>query len=160
MISRIEGYLLIPHELLHVAGYWLVGKRCLYRWGNRYVTTIDPMTRNQELVGLLFPFAVCMMIWLTLLPVPFVALVFAGLKWAVGLSIPCSVPLIYAFTSISDLRRAYLLILNKSKDSPTPLDFFFWPVMQEHRKGLRNSSLAILICLVLITGLYYYLLLF
>ena len=150
MIARIEGYLLIPHELLHVLGYRLVGKHCLYQWGKRYVTTVDPMTRNEELVGLLFPFAVCMAIWLILLPVPFVALFFGGLAWAVGLSILFSVPFIYAFASIGDLRQAYLLILNKPKGSLTPFDFFFWPVMAEYREGLHHSALIILVCLVLL----------
>jgi hypothetical protein len=29
--TRLGGYLLIPHELLHILGVWLVGKRCHYR---------------------------------------------------------------------------------------------------------------------------------
>lgn len=150
LMAQLEGYLLIPHELLHVLGYKLAGKRCLYQWGNRYVTTVDPMTRNEELVGLLFPFAVCMATWLILLPVPFVALFLGGLAWAVGLSILFSVPFIYAFASIGDLRQAYLLILNKPKGSPTPFDFFFWLVMEEHRKGLYRSALIILVAVVLL----------
>jgi hypothetical protein len=159
-MERIEGYLLIPHELLHVAGYKLVGKRCLYRWGNRYVTTLDPMTRDEELVGLLFPFIVCLATWLLLLPLPLAAFFYGGLVWMVGASLLFAIPFLYAFTSIGDLRRAYLLIFNKLQDSPTPLDFFFWPVMEEHRKGLRLSALVILVCLIFVTSLYYFLVLF
>ena len=158
-MERIEGYLLIPHELLHVIGYKLVGKRCSYHWGQHYITTLDPMTRNEELVGLLFPFVACIVVWLVLLPLPFVALFYGGLAWAVGLSLLFSVPIIYAFASIGDLRRAYQLIFNKPISSPTPFDFFFWPVITEHRKQLRISSLVILVCLAFITVLYYILVL-
>jgi hypothetical protein len=160
MVERIEGYLLIPHELLHIIGCRLVGKRCLYRLGNRYVTPVGPMTRQENLVGLLFPFAVCILTWLGLLPVPFIALFVAGLEWAIGLSLIVCFPLAYAFTAIGDLRKAYLLIFDKPYGSPTPLDFFFWPIMKEHRESMHNASRIILICLILIGALYYFLVLF
>ncbi|MCL4295584.1 MAG: DUF3267 domain-containing protein [Anaerolineae bacterium] len=156
MSGHIEGYLLIPHELLHVAGYRLVGKRCLYRWGNNYVVPIGPLTRDEELVGLLFPFAVCLAAWLILLPFPFAALFYGGLEWAIGLSVLFSLPLLYASTAIGDLRRAYLLLRDKPGSSSTPFDVFFWPVMPEHARGLHTSSLIILAGLLVISALYFF----
>lgn len=61
----MAGYLLIPHELLHLLGYRLVGKRCHYRWGDPFVTAPGPFS-HRDLVGMLFPF------------VSFVALFLAG----------------------------------------------------------------------------------
>ena len=33
MLWKLEGYLLIPHEFLHVVAHKLIGKRCSYRVG-------------------------------------------------------------------------------------------------------------------------------
>lgn len=56
--STIEGYLLIPHELLHVAAYRLIAKPCAYQWGQRSVRRLAPLTRRERLFVLLFPLAV------------------------------------------------------------------------------------------------------
>lgn len=156
MITRIEGYLLIPHELLHVVGYKLAGKQCRYRWGDHFVTPIGSMTRKEELVGLLFPFIACLALWLILLPLPLAALFVGGAGWAIALSIIFSIPLAYAFTAIGDLRRAYLIITDKPHNSKTPFDFIFWPVMKEHATGLHRVSVMGLIGLILAYLLYLY----
>ncbi len=54
----LQVTVLIPHELLHVLGYRLVGKRCLYRWGDDFVTPLGSIRRRERLVGALFPFGV------------------------------------------------------------------------------------------------------
>ena len=46
---------MIPHELLHVLGYYLVGQKCIYHWGQSYVTPKRPMPLWRDLVGMLFP---------------------------------------------------------------------------------------------------------
>ncbi len=155
MITRIEGYLLIPHEMLHVIGYRLVGKRCTYRWGDNRVTPIDPLTRGERLVGLLFPFIVCMAAWLFLLPLPVVAFFYGGLIWAMIFITLSGLLLLYASASIGDLRQAYLLVYKKQPQAKTPLDFLFWPVLKEQVQGLRTSALGILLCLVLLYALYF-----
>jgi hypothetical protein len=131
--KALEGYLLIPHELLHVAGYWLVGQQCEYRWGQPYVTPIGLMLRWKRLVGMLFPFGVFFSLatvlallagyaaraavregsffWLTL---------WLGLIYLTSL---------YVGSTLGDLRRAYLLIVNKPWHSWTPFDIFFLPVV-------------------------------
>lgn len=131
--ARLGGYFLIPHELLHLAGFWLVGKRCRYQWGDSFVLPIDPINRRERLVGLLFPFIVCsglMVIFGLLSTVAYgFALRGSSFFWFVlwtGLSLITG---IYAGTAITDLRKAYLLILDKPWHSWTPFDIFFWPVV-------------------------------
>jgi len=58
MLWKFEGYLLIPHELLHVFAHWLIGKRCSYRLGDNHVKHVDPCTTNQYIFCLLFPFLI------------------------------------------------------------------------------------------------------
>lgn len=154
MITRIEGYLLIPHELLHVLGYRLVGKRCIYRWGDHRVRPVGPMSRNERLVGLLFPFAACVAAWLILLPLPLVAFFYGSLSWTAIFTVLSGIIFIYAFAAIGDLRQAYLLFYNKKAHDKTPFDFLFWPVLKERSAGLRRSSLIILLCLVVFYALY------
>lgn len=60
MLWKLEGYLLIPHELLHVAAHRLIGRRCSYRLGDSYVKHIDPCTTGEYLFCLLFPLMITM----------------------------------------------------------------------------------------------------
>jgi hypothetical protein len=56
-MGPIEGYLLIPHELLHIVGYRLVGKRCLYHWGDHrqaYLLIYRKKTRDKTPFDFLF----------------------------------------------------------------------------------------------------------
>ncbi len=39
-LHRLGGYFLIPHELLHIVGYRLVGKQCRYEWGEKPPTKV------------------------------------------------------------------------------------------------------------------------
>lgn len=157
MITRIEGYLLIPHELLHVIGYWLVGKRCAYHWGNNRVKPVGPLTRRERLVGLLFPFVTCVVTWLILLPLSVAAFFYGGMRWVIILTGISSLALVYAFASIGDLRQAYLLLYDRDPHDETPFDFLFWPILTERVEGLRRSSLVILVCLILLYAAYLWL---
>lgn len=152
MISRIEGLLLIPHELLHLAGYRLVGKQCEYQWGDHYVTPIGSMTRRERLVGLLFPFAICVIIGSILLTLSGSILYFnqvSGLQWSILLAFLATGGLIYAGAALGDLRQAYLLIFQPQQK--TPFDWLFWPVAIEHRQEVRwFSAFLMLVCLVLL----------
>jgi hypothetical protein len=55
LLWKLDGCLLIPHELMHVAAYRLIGKRCVYRLGDHAVNSLDERTRNERLFCLLFP---------------------------------------------------------------------------------------------------------
>ncbi len=58
MWSRIEGWILVPHELLHVAAYRLIGKPCRYQLGDVMVQGSEPKTWREQLLVLLFPLTV------------------------------------------------------------------------------------------------------
>lgn len=58
MVWKLEGYLLIPHELLHVLAHKLVSRRCTYRLGDSSVQHTEQCTTGQYLFCLLFPFLV------------------------------------------------------------------------------------------------------
>jgi hypothetical protein len=55
MFEKINGYLLIPHEILHVIAYRLIGKRCVYQLGQHLVRPIESRTRAERVFCLLFP---------------------------------------------------------------------------------------------------------
>jgi hypothetical protein len=72
MLWKLDGYLVIPHELMHVLAYRLIGKRCAYRLGGHAVTVLDDRTFGQRLFCLLFPLLVNSLVVLLLLGVWFI----------------------------------------------------------------------------------------
>jgi hypothetical protein len=132
-IKLLFDYLAVPHELLHVLGHRLVGQRCEYRWGNKYVTPIGEMPHWKRLVGLLFPFVVCFILTIIFCILagfaskelvqeakPFWFIFWLGLTYIAGF---------YATSAVGDLRLAYLLINNKPWYSGTPFDIFYYPLV-------------------------------
>jgi len=59
-LHKLGGYYLIPHELLHVLAFRIIGKPCEYHWGNDYVRPLARETKREWLFVSLFPFAVIM----------------------------------------------------------------------------------------------------
>lgn len=55
MLWKLEGYLLIPHEFLHVVAHKLIGKRCSYRVGEPFVNHLEKHTFGEQVFCLLFP---------------------------------------------------------------------------------------------------------
>ncbi len=68
------NWLLVPHELLHVVGYRLVGRRCVYRWGDDHVSVLG----SPHWFGRLFPFGVSLALWL-------ITLILTGVAYAAAL---------------------------------------------------------------------------
>ncbi|MEM7127931.1 MAG: hypothetical protein AAF702_16475 [Chloroflexota bacterium] len=73
MLWKFEGYLLVPHELLHVAAHRIIGRRCSYRLGGSYVSHLDKCTPREYFFCLLFPFFVMLpiaflplLLWITI----------------------------------------------------------------------------------------------
>jgi hypothetical protein len=128
-----RGNILIPHELLHVAGYWLVGQPCEYHWGRPYVTPLGVMPRWKRLVGMLFPFAIFfILVTLFALLAGFAsreAVREGAFFWFITWLVLIYITGIYIGTTLGDLRRAYLLVVDKPWYSWTPFDFFFLPVV-------------------------------
>jgi hypothetical protein len=144
--TQFVRYLALPHELLHLVGYRLVGKQCVYRWGDAHVTPLGPMTRWARLVGLLFPFAVssglCLLTGVLSGWAYRYQLQDGSILWFILLVALTLVFGSYAGTAIADLRKAYLLLLDKPWHSWTPLDIFFWPVVDwsEVRKNVTSKE--------------------
>src|SRR5688572_31805254 len=70
---KLIGYYAIPHELLQVLAYRLIGKPYHYEWGSQYVRALAPEaeTRREKLFVLLFPLIVswglgflCHLLWI------------------------------------------------------------------------------------------------
>lgn len=56
---KLEGYYLIPHELLHVLAYRLLDKPYLYRWGDHRVKSTAKQTQRERVFILLLPTILC-----------------------------------------------------------------------------------------------------
>ena len=76
MWRKLEGYLLIPHELLHLLAHRLIGKPCRYRWGEPRVTSLTPLSQREELFVLLMPLVITWGISLGLYLTAFLTLVY------------------------------------------------------------------------------------
>jgi len=145
-LSWLEGYFLIPHELLHVVGYRFVGKTCRYRWGSHSVTPLGTITRRERLVAMLFPFGVFIISFLSstiLTGLSYGQALRTGAFFWFGFWLVGSLVLgLYAGTTIIDLRNAYLLLTDKPWHSWTPFDIFFWPVVDwdEIRKNMSTEE--------------------
>lgn len=55
MLWKIDGYLAVPHELLHLLAYRLIGKRCRYRLGDHFVQPLETRSWKERLFVLVFP---------------------------------------------------------------------------------------------------------
>lgn len=137
--------MLIPHELLHLAGFRLMSKRYQYRWGDSQITPLDPMSRWEQLVVTLFPFVVFAIAFVVCTVL--VGLIYsqvlrgASFFWFIFGLVLMQVIALYAGTTLVDLRRAYLFIFDKPWHSWTPFDIFFWPVVDwtEVRKKVASD---------------------
>jgi hypothetical protein len=58
LLWKLDGYLLIPHELMHVVAYRMIGKRCAYQFGDHSVKALEDRTLNERLFCLLLPLLV------------------------------------------------------------------------------------------------------
>src|SRR5436190_2967556 len=95
-LARLEGYLLIPHELLHVSAYRLLGKPCDYQWGAMKVTPLASLSRREQLFVTLLPLVTMWgvglglyLLWLVTFPyvtVPASAYLVQGPRWHILLS--------------------------------------------------------------------------
>jgi hypothetical protein len=146
-LEKLEGFLAIPHELLHVVGYRLVGKKCSYRLGKLYVLPSGAMTRRERLIGLLFPFVIfCTIFLLTTFGVA-VGVTYYDLAktpwWVLVLFVLAIISGIYTFFSTGDLRQAYLLLHKKPLRSRTPFDFL-WAWQEDLQKADPQLILMLL----------------
>ena len=157
-LENLEGYLAIPHQLLHIAGYRLVGKRCVYRLGKLYVLPVGSMTRRERLIGILFPFITFCSIFLLSSLAASLTLTYFEMTavpwWGFGSFLLAVISGIYTFFSTGDLRQAYLLLHNKTLRSRTPFDFL-WSWQEDLQKADPQLVLALLALSALTLTLIY-----
>lgn len=125
-LYKLEGYYLIPHELLHVLAYRLLGKPYHYEWGDHRVTSSASLNRREELFMLSLPFVVC---WVLGLFFHFVWLILALSRqmppeayfteaplWHFAFPALATLLILYSGTGYCDVR--WVLRLLSRKDQP------------------------------------------
>ena len=157
MINKLLAYLLIPHELLHLAAYRIMDKQCVYEWGKPYIKLMEPVTRRERLIGLLSPFVGCSILSIILI-IPFnigtyyyiyrqasISVLFISLLFGL-----LTIIAIYnVLASIGDLQKAHQLLNNKPLDVTT-LHQFLLQVQTPTPSRRRVTWLIILFCLILL----------
>jgi hypothetical protein len=125
MLWKIDGYLAIPHELLHVLAYRLIGKKCSYSYGEHFVRALSPLTFAERLLVLLFPLFILggtalifQLLWaITYLLIGFppqpinyfrVAPMWHKLLWVVSVIL-----MLYSGSSVMDIVMAVRLVFQK-----------------------------------------------
>ena len=123
---RLDGFLGIPHELLHVLAHRLVKRPCYYRLGDTFVLSLELLPLRQRLFVLLFPLAVMVAAFCVLYAVALVtAVVFVAPTltpttfrnywldfpaWHKILLLITVLPVVYAPTAFTDVRMAVRLL--------------------------------------------------
>jgi hypothetical protein len=121
--ERFEGYLLIPHELLHVSAYRLLGKMCDYQWGAMKVTPLESLSRRERLFVTLLPVVTLWsvglglyLLWLVTFPyatVPASVYLVQGPRWHLLLSVVATIFILYGGTCTGDILAAGRLLFGK-----------------------------------------------
>jgi hypothetical protein len=126
-IHTLRGYYLIPHELLHVLAYWLIGKPCEYRWGQPYVRPLAKRTKEQRLFVLLLPFVTCWVGGLFCYGLGMVGVLLSvrmplaeyissqGLTWPLLMPLIGTLFIIYSGTAHNDLIVSYNVLRGRDK---------------------------------------------
>lgn len=125
-LHKLGGYYLIPHELLHVLAYRLIGKPCEYEWGQYFVRPLASRTKGQRLFVLLFPFVTCWvlafffhLLWilsaLFFIEIPFDRYLIDGPTWHFSFPIIGTLLIIYSGASYGDIIITYRLLFRKDK---------------------------------------------
>jgi hypothetical protein len=130
MLWKLDGYLVIPHELMHVVAYRLIGKRYAYRLGDHAVIALEDRTLNQRLFCLLFPLLVNGLAVFSLLSVWFITYLAARYPinpreyfqtapvWHQLLLLGWTGAMIYAGTCLWDVIFAGRLLMEKLSQQP------------------------------------------
>jgi hypothetical protein len=122
---KLGGYYLIPHELLHVLAYRLIGKPCEYKWGDYRVRSLARKTRPEKLFVLLFPFVACWglgfffgFLWVLsafFIEMPPERYFIDGPTWHFVFPVLAFMFILYSGNGYGDVINAYRLLLTKDK---------------------------------------------
>jgi len=130
LLWRIDGYVGIPHELMHVAAYRMIGKRCAYRWGDNAVTMLEPCTLGERIFCLLLPLLINLLATFLLLSIWVVTYIGANYPanpllyfrvaptWHHALLLGWFFLLTYSGMSTLDVLIVFRLLLQKVRQQP------------------------------------------
>ncbi len=125
LLHKLGGYYLIPHELLHVLAYRIIGKSCHYRWGDWRVKPLAERTTRERLFIGLLPFVVSWTIgflfyglWIALAvsaQMPLSKYLIEGPRWHWLCPMIASLFILYGGTAHGDLITSYYLLFRKKQ---------------------------------------------
>jgi len=132
-LYKLGGYFLIPHELLHVLAYRIIGKPYYYQWGDYRVRSLAKKTQAEAIFVLLLPFVTCWIIgfffgvlWLLsafFITIPPERYFIDGPTWHLIFPIIGILLIFYSGTAHRDLIAAYYILSGKNQsnyNSPKP----------------------------------------
>jgi hypothetical protein len=136
MIQKLDGYLAIPHELLHVLAYRIVGKKYRYQFGSHFVQSLEARSFGEKLFILLFPLIIIgglglgmMLLWTMLYilidyPVDPILYFRIAPLWHKLLWVCSVILLLYSGSTFNDVRASVQLLSQKmSQKPPHPADY-------------------------------------
>ena len=119
-LYKLGGYYLIPHELLHVFAYRIIGKSCQYKWGDYHVQSSAERTRGEKLFVLLFPTVICLVfggffhfLWLMtafFIKIPPEQYFIDGPTWHFVFPLMAFIFILYSGNGYGDVINAYRLL--------------------------------------------------
>lgn len=130
MFWKIDGYLAVPHELLHLLAYRLIGKRCRYRLGDHFVHALETRSLKERLFVLVFPLLVIGTTGLSLMVLWAVTYVMnhypphpltyfgAAPIWHKSLWVISVILLLYAGSCVGDIQLVIRLLLQQLRHHP------------------------------------------
>lgn len=132
-LHKLGGYYLVPHELLHVLAYRIIGKSCHYQWGDYSVRPGATRTRKERIFISLLPFAVCWVfgllfhiLWILsafFIKIPPERYFIDGPTWHLIFLILGGIFILYSGTAHYDLINSYHILFGKYEPdnvSPKP----------------------------------------
>jgi hypothetical protein len=124
-LRKLGGYYLVPHELLHVLAYRIIGKPCHYEWGDYRVQSSAPKTQGERLFILLLPVVVCLIlsfffhfVWVALALSARMSLgeyILTAPRWHFVFHGLANVFMLYSGTAYRDVRRALQILFGQEK---------------------------------------------
>lgn len=128
VLRKLEGWLLVPHELLHVLAYRLLRRSVTYRLGDPFVTPTEPetLTVRQRVFASLFPLAVTccaafallglwMISYLWFVPIPPRLYFESGPLWHKALLLAYALLFTYGGTVERDIWISYNLLTRRAQ---------------------------------------------
>ncbi len=126
----MDGYLAIPHEVLHLLAYRLIGKRCRYRLGDHFVHPLETRSLREQLFVLLFPLLVIggaglalLFLWaityvLNSYPLNPLTYFLVAPAWHKSVWIAAVILLLYTGSCVGDIQIVVRLLLQQLRNQP------------------------------------------